>query len=121
MTERRILVSESKILILGLAFKENCPDLRNSKVVDIVTELAKFDANVDVYDPWVDADSAEREYGIRPIKAPKAGSYDAVVLAVAHNEFKDMGVRKVRQLAKKSHVLYDVKYLFAAEQSDGRL
>jgi len=121
MTERRILVSESKILILGLAFKENCPDLRNSKVVDIVTELAKFDAKVEVYDPWVDADSAEHEYGIRPIKAPKAGSYDAVVLAVAHNEFKDMGVRKVRQLAKKSHVLYDVKYLFAAEQSDGRL
>ncbi len=121
MTERRILVSESKILILGLAFKENCPDLRNSKVVDIVTELAKFDAKVEVYDPWVDADSAEHEYGIRPIKAPKAGSYDAVVLAVAHNEFKDMGVRKVRQLAKKAHVLYDVKYLFAAEQSDGRL
>jgi len=121
MTERRILVSESKILILGLAFKENCPDLRNSKVIDIVTELAKFDARVEVYDPWVDADSAEHEYGIRPIKAPKAGSYDAVVLAVAHNEFKDMGVRKVRQLAKKAHVLYDVKYLFAAEQSDGRL
>jgi UDP-N-acetyl-D-galactosamine dehydrogenase len=121
MTERRILVADSKILILGLAFKENCPDLRNSKVVDIVAELTKFDANVDVYDPWVDADSAQHEYGIRPIKAPKAGRYDAVVLAVGHNEFKDMGVRKIRQLAKKLHVLYDVKYLFAAEHTDGRL
>jgi len=121
MTERRILVSDSKILILGFAFKENCPDLRNSKVVDIVAELTKFDAKTDVYDPWVDADSAEHEYGIRPIKTPKAGSYDAVVLAVAHDEFKAMGVRKIRQLAKKLHVLYDVKYLFATEQSDGRL
>jgi UDP-N-acetyl-D-galactosamine dehydrogenase len=121
MTERRILVSDSKILILGLAFKENCPDLRNSKVIDVVAELSKFEANVDVYDPWVDADSAEHEYGIRPIKAPKPGSYDAVVVAVGHKEFKDMGVRKIRQLARKSHVLYDVKYLFAAEQTDGRL
>ena len=121
MTERRILVSDSKILILGLAFKENCPDLRNSKVVDIIAELAKFDATVDVYDPWVDADSAEIEYGIRPIKALKAGSYDTVVLAVGHEQFKKMGVRKIRQLAKKSHVIYDVKYLFAAEQTDGRL
>jgi UDP-N-acetyl-D-galactosamine dehydrogenase len=121
MTERRILVSDSKILILGLTFKENCPDLRNSKVIDVVAELSKFEANVDVYDPWVDADSAEHEYGIRPIKAPKPGSYDAVVVAVGHKEFKDMGVRKIRQLARKSHVLYDVKYLFAAEQTDGRL
>ena len=121
MTERRILVSNSRVLILGLAFKENCPDLRNSKVVDIVAELAKFDAKVDIYDPWVDADSAVREYGLRPIKTPKAGTYDAVVLAVGHDEFKDMGVLKIRQLAKRLHVFYDVKYVFAAEQTDGRL
>jgi UDP-N-acetyl-D-galactosamine dehydrogenase len=121
MTERRILVSESKILILGFAFKENCPDLRNSKVADIVSELNKFDAKVDVFDPWVDADSAEHEYGVRPIKKLKPGIYDAVVLAVGHDEFKVMGVKKIRALAKKVHVLYDVKYLFAAEQTDGRL
>jgi len=121
MAERRILVSNSKVLILGLAFKENCPDLRNSKVVDIVAELAKFDAKVDIYDPWVDADSAEREYGLRPIKTPKAGTYDALILAVGHNEFKDMGVLKIRRLAKPLHVFYDVKYVFAAEQTDGRL
>ena len=121
MTDRRIMVGDSKILILGLAFKENCPDLRNSKVMDIVNELRRFDARVDVYDPWVDADDAHREYGLRPVKSPKAGGYDAIVLAVGHDEFKALGVRNIRRWAKKIHVLYDVKYLFAAEQTDGRL
>lgn len=121
MTERRIMVADSKILILGLAFKENCPDLRNSKVMDVVNELRRFEARVDVYDPWVDAGAAYHEYGIRPVKKPKSASYDAIVLAVAHDEFKTMGTRKIRQLAKKVHVLYDVKYLFARAQTDGRL
>src|SRR3984893_12055016 len=103
MTERRIMVADSKILIFGLAFKENCPDLRNSKVMDIVHELRRFDAAVDVYDPWVDADAAYLEYGLRPIKTPKPGAYDADVLAVGHDEFKAMGVRKIRRLAKKAH------------------
>jgi UDP-N-acetyl-D-galactosamine dehydrogenase len=121
MTERRIMVAGSKILILGLAFKENCPDLRNSKVMDVVNELARFEAEVDVYDPWVDADAAYHEYGLRPITTPKPACYDAIVLAVGHDEFKAMGVRKIRRLAKKAHVLYDVKYLFAHDQTDGRL
>jgi UDP-N-acetyl-D-glucosamine/UDP-N-acetyl-D-galactosamine dehydrogenase len=121
MTERRIMVADSKILILGLAFKENCPDLRNSKVMDVLNELQRFDAKVDVYDPWVDSDAAYHEYGLRPIKTPKPASYDAVVLAVGHDQFKTMGVRKIRGLAKKVHVLYDVKYLFGPEQTDGRL
>jgi UDP-N-acetyl-D-galactosamine dehydrogenase len=121
MTERRIMVADSKILILGLAFKENCPDLRNSKVVDVVNELRRFDADVDVYDPWVDADAAFHEYGFRPIRIPKPGAYDAVVLAVGHDEFKSMGVRKIRAFAKKAHVLYDVKYLYPRHQTDGRL
>lgn len=121
MTERRIMVGDSKTLILGLAFKENCPDLRNSKVVDVFNELKRFSADVDVYDPWVDADGAYREYGLRLINAPKAASYDAIVLAVGHDAFKAMGVRKIRRWAKKVHVLYDVKYLFAADQTDGRL
>jgi UDP-N-acetyl-D-galactosamine dehydrogenase len=121
MTERRIMVGDSKILILGLAFKENCPDLRNSKVMDIVTELRRFDAGVDVYDPWVDADGAYREYGLRPIKSPKTAGYDAIVLAVGHDQFKAMGARKIRRWAKSVHVLYDVKYLFASDQTDGRL
>jgi UDP-N-acetyl-D-galactosamine dehydrogenase len=121
MTERRIMVADSKILILGLAFKENCPDLRNSKVMDVLNELRRFDAKVDVYDPWVDPNAAYHEYGLRPIKTPKPASYDAVVLAVGHDQFKTMGVRKIRGLAKKVHVLYDVKYLFGPEQTDGRL
>jgi len=121
MTERRIMVGGSKILILGLAFKENCPDLRNSKVMDIVNELRRFDAKIDIYDPWVNADSAYREYGVRPIRTPKPASYDAVVFAVGHDEFKAIGVRKIRRWTKKAHVLYDVKYLFAADQTDGRL
>jgi UDP-N-acetyl-D-glucosamine/UDP-N-acetyl-D-galactosamine dehydrogenase len=121
MTERRIMVADSKILILGLAFKENCPDLRNSKVVDVLNELQRFDAVVEVYDPWIDPDGAYQEYGIRPIRTPKAASYDAVVLAVGHDEFKAMGARKIRHWAKKAHVLYDVKYLFAPDQTDGRL
>jgi UDP-N-acetyl-D-galactosamine dehydrogenase len=121
MTERRIMVADSRILILGLAFKENCPDLRNSKVMDILNELKRFDAKVDVYDPWVDADAAHHEYDLRPIKAPKAAVYDAIVLAVGHDEFKAIGARKIRQWGKKAHVLYDVKYLFDTDQTDGRL
>jgi UDP-N-acetyl-D-glucosamine/UDP-N-acetyl-D-galactosamine dehydrogenase len=121
MTERRIMVADSKILILGLAFKENCPDLRNSKVMDVLNELQRFDAKVDVYDPWVDAGAAYREYGLHPIKTPKTAAYDAIVLAVNHDEFKAMGARKIRRFAKKVHVLYDVKYMFTHDQTDGRL
>jgi UDP-N-acetyl-D-glucosamine/UDP-N-acetyl-D-galactosamine dehydrogenase len=121
MTERHIMVADSKILILGLAFKENCPDLRNSKVVDIVNELKNFDAQVDIYDPWVEAGAAYLEYGLRPLKAPKRGGYDAIVIAVGHDEFKAMGVDKIRRMARKTHVLYDVKYLFPEDQTDGRL
>ncbi len=121
MTERRLLVADSRILVLGLTFKENCPDVRNSKVIDIINELKHFDAKVDVYDPWVDAEGAFHEYGVRPIKAPKPDTYDAIVLAVSHDEFKALGIRKIRAFARKTHVLYDVKYMFAADQSDGRL
>jgi UDP-N-acetyl-D-glucosamine/UDP-N-acetyl-D-galactosamine dehydrogenase len=121
MSERRIIIGDSRILILGLAFKENCPDLRNSKVMDIYNELRRFDARVDVYDPWVDPEAAFHEYALRPVKSPKTAGYDAIVLAVAHEAFKSMGVRKIRRFAKKVHVVYDVKYLFAHDQTDGRL
>jgi UDP-N-acetyl-D-galactosamine dehydrogenase len=121
MADRRIMVADSKVLILGLTFKENCPDLRNSKVMDVVSEFKRFDARVDVYDPWVDAHAAFHEYGLRPIKTPKPAHYDAIVLAVGHDEFKAMGVRNIRRWAKKTHVLYDVKYAFPRDQTDGRL
>jgi UDP-N-acetyl-D-glucosamine/UDP-N-acetyl-D-galactosamine dehydrogenase len=121
MTERRILVAGAKILVMGLAFKENCPDHRNSKVVDIVRELEGFDADVTVYDPWVNAGSVKREYGISLVRTLKKRTYDAVVIAVAHGLFREMGIRKIRQLGKKTHMLFDVKYLFAAGQTDQRL
>jgi len=121
MTELRILVAGAKILVMGLAFKENCPDLRNSKVIDVVRVLQSFSADVDVYDPWVGADAAKLEYGITLIKAPRKKSYDAVVIAVAHSQFRDMGIRRIRSLGKETHLLFDVKYLFAADQTDQRL
>src|SRR5215831_2030547 len=121
MVKKRIHVNGSKILVLGLTFKENCPDLRNSKVADVVREFKKYGANVDVYDPWVDRHEAEHEYGIRPIKRPAQGEYDALVIAVAHNQFRKMGIDKVRAFAKKKHVLFDIKYVFRTDEVDGRL
>jgi UDP-N-acetyl-D-galactosamine dehydrogenase len=121
MIAKRIHVKGARILMMGLTFKENCPDLRNSKVVDVIKELQKYGAKIDVYDPWIDAKEAAHEYGIKPIRKLAKGTYDAVVLAVAHKEFHEMGVSAIRALAKKPHVLYDIKYLFQAGEVDGRL
>jgi UDP-N-acetyl-D-glucosamine/UDP-N-acetyl-D-galactosamine dehydrogenase len=121
MISKRIHVRGARILIMGLTFKENCPDLRNSKVVDVVKELKNYGAKVDVYDPWIDADECAHEYGFKPIKKPAPGRYDAVVLAVAHTEFRDMGIDTIRSFAKRPHVLYDIKYVFGADEVDDRL
>jgi UDP-N-acetyl-D-glucosamine/UDP-N-acetyl-D-galactosamine dehydrogenase len=121
MADRQILVKGSRILVLGLTFKENCPDLRNSKVADVVRELRYFGAKVDVFDPWIDRDEAEHEYGIRPISRLRDGVYDAAVVAVGHREFRDEGIASVRKACKKKHVVYDIKYVFPASQVDGRL
>ncbi len=121
MIQKRIHVKGSRILMMGLAFKENCPDLRNSKVADVILELRKNGANVDAYDPWVDADEAQHEYGIKPIRSPAKGRYDAIVLAVAHDEFRKLGVEAIRRFGKRPHVLYDIKYVFEAKKVDGRL
>jgi UDP-N-acetyl-D-galactosamine dehydrogenase len=121
MGKKRLHVNGARILVMGLTFKENCPDLRNSKVADLVKELAKFGSTVDVYDPWIDHEEAMHEYGIRPVKKPVAGEYDAVVMAVAHSQFRKMGIAKVRALAKKKHVLFDIKYVFKKGDVDGRL
>jgi UDP-N-acetyl-D-galactosamine dehydrogenase len=121
MATKGILANGSRILVLGLTFKENCPDLRNSKVADVVRELQRFGARVDVYDPWIDRSEAQHEYGIRPIKRIPQGMYDAAVLAVGHKQFREQGVASVRRACKKNHVLYDVKYLFPSDQVDGRL
>ena len=121
MIRKRIHVKGSRILMMGLTFKENCPDVRNSKVADVVRELAKYGAKVDVCDPWVDAAEAEHEYGIKPIRKPAKGKYDAIVLAVAHKQFRDLGIDAVRSFGRRPHVLYDIKYVFDASEVDGRL
>ncbi|MBC6962319.1 MAG: Vi polysaccharide biosynthesis UDP-N-acetylglucosamine C-6 dehydrogenase TviB, partial [Nitrosomonas sp.] len=111
MTKKRIQVEGARVLVMGLAFKENCPDLRNTRIVDIVAELKDYNCVVDVYDPWVSPQEAQHEYGITPIGAPKPGSYDAIILAVAHHQFKDMGASAIRALGKPNVVLYDLKYV----------
>lgn len=121
MLKRRIHVTGSRVLIMGLTFKENCPDLRNTRVVDIVRELAEYNIHVDVYDPWVSIVEAEHEYGITPIHEPAGGGYDAIIIAVAHNEFRELGAANIRGYGKAEHVLYDLKYLLNAGESDLRL
>jgi UDP-N-acetyl-D-galactosamine dehydrogenase len=121
MIKRRIQIEGARVLVMGLTFKENCPDLRNTRVVDIVTELQDYNCRVDVYDPWVSVTEAEDEYGIAPTKQPTLETYDGIVLAVAHRQFKAMGVDAVRALGTQNHVLYDLKYLFPVDATDIRL
>lgn len=121
LLRKRIHVQGGRILIMGLTFKENCPDLRNTRVVDVISELQDYGMMVDVYDPWVDVTEAQHEYDITPIRQPDAGTYDGVVLAVSHNEFKAMGEKGLRKLGRPDHVLYDLKYILPADQSDLRL
>lgn len=121
MTQKRIHVAGSNVLIMGLTFKENCPDLRNTRVVDVIEEFKGYHANVDVYDPWVDPQEAQHEYGLTPVKEPKRGHYDAIILAVSHRQFLDMGTAKIRAFGKPDCVLFDVKYVLPATEVDGRL
>ncbi|CAB3686332.1 Vi polysaccharide biosynthesis protein VipA/TviB [Achromobacter marplatensis] len=121
MTKQRIHVQGARVLVMGLAFKENCPDLRNTRIVDIVHELRDYNVDVDVYDPWVDAEEAVHEYGLTPVAKLEEGKYDAVILAVAHNQFKALGAEGIRKLGKEQHVLYDLKYVLSPAESDLRL
>ncbi|HEY9042528.1 MAG TPA: Vi polysaccharide biosynthesis UDP-N-acetylglucosamine C-6 dehydrogenase TviB [Rheinheimera sp.] len=121
MIKRCIQVSGARVLVMGLTFKENCPDIRNTKVVDILAELKEYGVVADVFDPWVDAAEAEHEYGITPIAQPEAGSYDAVILAVGHKQFRDMGAAGIRALGNADSILYDLKYVLSTADSDLRL
>ena len=121
MLRKQIQVMYAKVLILGLTFKENCPDVRNTKVVDVIHEFKTYGADVDVYDPWVNKDESRRVYGIEPIDLPAAAAYDAVVLCVAHEDFKAKGFAWVASLGKEKSVLYDVKNLLPVGLIDGRL
>ena len=121
MAARRIHVKGARVLMLGITFKENCPDIRNSKVADVVRELAKQGARVEVYDPWASAAECRHEYGLVPVRELKPRRYDAAVVAVAHREFCELGAHGVRRLCRRKHVLYDVKHVFPAAAVDGRL
>lgn len=112
---------EARILVMGLTFKENCPDLRNTRVVDIISELQSYGLQVDVYDPWVDAVQAKLEYGIEPIDHLQPNTWDGIIIAVAHQQFRDLGAASIRQLLKAGGVLYDVKWVLPKEAVDGRL
>ena len=121
MMKKRIQVQGSKVLVMGFAFKENCPDLRNTRVVDILRELSEYGVECDVYDPWVSVEEAQHEYNVTPVGELQASVYDAIVLAVGHKQFKEMGVDGIHALGKSEHVVYDLKYLFPAHASDLRL
>jgi UDP-N-acetyl-D-galactosamine dehydrogenase len=121
MARKGIAVTGSRILVMGLAFKENCPDVRNTRVVDIVADLAAYNAQVEVYDPCVDPEEARHEHGISPVAQPQRAAYDAIVIAVAHRQFAQMGSAGIHDLGKAVHVVFDVKHLLAARESDGRI
>jgi UDP-N-acetyl-D-galactosamine dehydrogenase len=121
MAQHHLSIAGSRVLVLGLTFKENCPDLRNTRVVDVIATLRDYAMHVDVYDPWISVAESEHEYGITPIDEPVAGAYDAILLAVAHDQFKAKGVAGIRAWGKPGAVLFDVKYLFPADAVDGRL
>ena len=121
MIKRCIQVSGANVLVMGLTFKENCPDIRNTKVVDILAELKEYGINADVFDPWVDTAQAQHEYDITPVKQPKPGSYDAVILAVGHKQFRDLGASGIRAFGKAQSIVYDLKYVLDKTTTDLRL
>lgn len=121
MLAKRIQVVGSKVLLLGLTFKENCPDLRNTKVVDTINELRSFGVEVEIFDPWANPNEAQREFGLSLLQEPNQASYDGIILAVGHKEFYSMGAMGVRAFGKNPHVLYDLKYVLAKDESDIRL
>jgi UDP-N-acetyl-D-galactosamine dehydrogenase len=120
MNSKRILPADSNVLVLGFTFKENCPDVRNTRVIDIVEELDSYHVNVDVYDPWASSDSVKHEYGIE-LSTPVEGKYDAIIVAVSHSEFLTLGAEGIRKLGKENHILFDLKYVLPKDASDLRL
>jgi UDP-N-acetyl-D-galactosamine dehydrogenase len=121
MAQKHINTSNARVLIMGFTFKENCPDVRNTGVVDILKKFKEYQLSLDVYDPWVNPEEVKHEYGIEVISTLQKGQYDAIILAVSHQEFMVMGIEKIRSLGNPNCVVYDVKYLFRPDQVDGRL
>jgi len=121
MLKKRIQVEGSNVLIMGLTFKENCPDIRNTKIVDIISELKEYNINVDTTDPWCSAEEVEHEYGLSLVEKLAQDNYDAIIIGVAHSQFKELGAENIRKLGKKNHVLYDLKYVLPKNSVDMRL
>ncbi|RKF14379.1 Vi polysaccharide biosynthesis UDP-N-acetylglucosamine C-6 dehydrogenase TviB [Alginatibacterium sediminis] len=121
MIKKKMPIETAKVLVMGLTFKENCPDIRNTKVIDIVSEFDDFGVEVDVYDPWADFEETKAEYGVELISSPVDGSYDAIILAVSHSQFKAMSAQQIRALGKSNSIIYDLKYILDAQDSDLRL
>ncbi len=121
MTKKSIQVNGARILIMGLAFKENCPDVRNTRVIDIYHELLDYNCQVDIYDPWINSEEALHEYGVQMLPELSGQKYDGIILAVAHQQFKELGIEKIRSLGQPKNVLYDLKYIFSANLTDLRL
>ncbi|EGR0693765.1 Vi polysaccharide biosynthesis UDP-N-acetylglucosamine C-6 dehydrogenase TviB [Vibrio parahaemolyticus] len=121
MLKKRIHVEGANVLVMGLTFKENCPDLRNTKVVDIISELKEYNINVDIMDPWCSELEAKKEYNLSLCNEPRIGYYDAIILAVSHDEFKKLGEKNIRRLGKQEHVIYDLKYVLDKSSVDMRL
>lgn len=121
MIRRKLPIAGARLLVLGLSFKENCPDLRNTRVIDVVRDLGDYGIAVDVHDPWVDAEEAKVEYGLTLTDAPEPGAYDGIILAVGHETFAQMGAAGLRRFGKPGHVLYDLKHVLAPAESDLRL
>jgi UDP-N-acetyl-D-galactosamine dehydrogenase len=121
MNKKGVRVDTARVLVMGFSFKENCPDIRNTRVMDIVNELKEYSIQVDVFDPWVAAEEVLKEYGINPVTSPQQDAYDGIIMAVAHQQFRSMGAAAIRALGKAKHVIFDLKYLFSQEESDLRL
>jgi UDP-N-acetyl-D-galactosamine dehydrogenase len=121
MLRERIRVDEARILVMGLAFKENCPDLRNTRVVDVIAELREYGLKVDVYDPWVDSELARESYGISLVETIKTATYDGIIITVGHDCFCEMGAKRIREFGRRPHILCDLKSIFPASESDWRL
>lgn len=121
MVKKQIQVVGGNILVMGLSFKENCPDIRNTKIIDLIESLKDYDLNLDIYDPWVDPKEVKKEYGLQPIQQLKQGYYDAIVLAIGHQKFIDFGYEYIKKLGREKSIIYDLKNIFELNQSDIRL
>ncbi len=121
MLKKKIPIDGARILIMGVTFKENCPDLRNSQIINVISELQEYNATIDVYDPWVSPNEASEKYGLSVLSHPTANTYDAIILAVAHHQFKTMGEAVIHSFGKDNHILYDLKYILPKHASDLRL